>query len=56
MTKDIKGNNIQDFYILDVLFHLYWQSKQREDLTIFKELPLIIVLIKSLRLLPQQQR
>ena len=55
MMKDIEGNNSQDFDILDVLLHLYWQSKQREDLTIFKELPLIIVLIKSLRLLPQQQ-
>ena len=55
MIKDIEGNNTQDFYILDVLLHLYWQSKPREDLTIFKELPIIIVLIESLRLLPQQQ-
>ena len=32
MIKDMEGKNTQDFYIFDVLFHLYWQSKQREDL------------------------
>ena len=42
MIKDMEGKNTQDFYIFDVLLHLYWQSKQREDLIIFKELPLIL--------------
>ena len=56
MITGIERNNTQNFYILDVLFHLYWQSKQREDLTIFKELPLFPCINRKFKIITTKGR